>query len=204
MTNQRNWRKWLQPIGVPAAVFAVIALILAIVTRQVVILQDEVRHAQDVKDQLSAVTVALAEDETAVRGYILSGDKALRGIDVRVVVPGETDIKLVDWAMDAKFSGLLENGVRIYKGEKPFDHSKLMIVDDTWVLVGSSNWDQRSLRLNFEANLECYDAGLAAVLEDHFQKMMAQGKSVSLKGLQDLPWQTKLRNNIARLFIPYL
>lgn len=201
MTNQRNWRKWLQPIGVPAAVFAVIALILAIVTRQVVILQDEVRHAQDVKDQLSAVTVALAEDETAVRGYILSGDKALRGIDVRVVVP---DIKLVDWAMDAKFSGLLENGVRIYKGEKPFDHSKLMIVDDTWVLVGSSNWDQRSLRLNFEANLECYDAGLAAVLEDHFQKMMAQGKSVSLKGLQDLPWQTKLRNNIARLFIPYL
>ena len=204
MTNQRNWRKWLQPIGVPAAVFAVIALILAIVTRQVVTLQDEVRHAQDVKDQLSAVTVALAEDETAVRGYILSGDKALRGIDVRVVVPGETDIKLVDWAMDAKFSGLLENGVRIYKGEKPFDHSKLMIVDDTWVLVGSSNWDQRSLRLNFEANLECYDAGLAAVLEDHFQKMMAQGKSVSLKGLQDLPWQTKLRNNIARLFIPYL
>lgn len=204
MTNQRNWRKWLQPIGVPAAVFAVIALILAIVTRQVVTLQDEVRHAQDVKDQLSAVTVALAEGETAVRGYILSGDKALRGIDVRVVVPGETDIKLVDWAMDAKFSGLLENGVRIYKGEKPFDHSKLMIVDDTWVLVGSSNWDQRSLRLNFEANLECYDAGLAAVLEDHFQKMMAQGKSVSLKGLQDLPWQTKLRNNIARLFIPYL
>ncbi len=129
---------------------------------------------------------------------------ALRGVDVRVIVPGETDIRLVDWAMDAKFSELLENGVRIYKGGKPFDHSKLMIVDDTWVLVGSSNWDQRSLRLNFEANLECYDAGLAATLESHFQNMQAQSKAVSLKALQDLNWQTKLRNNIARLFVPYL
>lgn len=129
---------------------------------------------------------------------------AMRGIDVRVVVPGETDINAVDWAMDAKFPGLIESGVKIFKGGKPFDHSKLMIVDDTWVLAGSSNWDQRSLRLNFEANLECYDATLAAALESHFQRMQDLASPVSLAALQDLPLRIRLRNNLARLFTPYL
>jgi len=129
---------------------------------------------------------------------------ALRGVDVRVVVPASTDIKLVDWAMRAKFQALLEHGVKIYTGGKPFDHSKMMVVDDAWVLVGSSNWDQRSLRLNFEANLECYDEGLAAKLEAHYQAMQAQAQLVSLAALKALPTHIRLRNNIARLFTPYL
>ena len=129
---------------------------------------------------------------------------ALRGVDVRIVVPAATDIKMVDWAMAAKFQGLLEHGVKIYAGRAPFDHSKLMIVDDAWALVGSSNWDQRSLRLNFEANLECYDAALAATLEGHFQAMLARAELVSLAALKALPVATRLRNNIARLFTPYL
>jgi cardiolipin synthase len=129
---------------------------------------------------------------------------ALRGVDVRVVVPAKTDIKLVDWAMMSKFQDLLEHGVKIYAGAEPFDHSKLMIVDDAWTLVGSSNWDQRSLRLNFEANLECYDAGLAQELEEHFQRMQQAAELVSLKTVQNLPTHIRLRNNIARLFTPYL
>jgi len=129
---------------------------------------------------------------------------ALRGVDVRVVVPGSTDIKLVDWAMRAKFQGLVEHGVKIYTGGKPFDHTKLMVVDDAWVLAGSSNWDQRSLRLNFEANFECYDAGLATTLEAHFQAMQQQAELVSLTALQAQPFHIRLRNNIARLFTPYL
>jgi cardiolipin synthase len=129
---------------------------------------------------------------------------ALRGVDVRVVVPAETDIKLVDWAMTAKFQDLLEHGVKIYRGGRPFDHSKLMVVDDAWVLVGSSNWDQRSLRLNFEVNLECYDTALAAGMEAHFQAMLQKAELVTLKELTALPVLVRLRNNIARLFTPYL
>ncbi len=129
---------------------------------------------------------------------------ALRGVDVSVVVPAKTDIKLVDWAMTAKLQELLEHGVKIYSGGAPFDHSKLMVVDDAWALVGSSNWDQRSLRLNFEANLECYDQGLAATLEDHFQAMLREAKPVSLKAVSALPVAIRLRNNLARLFTPYL
>jgi cardiolipin synthase A/B len=129
---------------------------------------------------------------------------ALRGVDVRVVVPRKTDIKLMDWAMRAKFQDLLEHGLKIYTGGPPFDHTKLMVVDDSWILVGSSNWDQRSLRLNFEANLECYDADLALGMENHFQIMQQEATLLSLKTLQSLPVHIRLRNNFARLFAPYL
>jgi cardiolipin synthase len=129
---------------------------------------------------------------------------ALRGVDVRVVVPEETDTKLVDWAMTAKFPALLEHGVKIFRSRKPFDHSKLMVVDESWMLVGSSNWDQRSLRLNFEANMEIYDEGLAAQMERHFQTILQISKPVSLRDVNALPVLTRLRNNIARLFTPYL
>ena len=129
---------------------------------------------------------------------------ALRGIDVRVVVPERTDLALVDWAMRAKFQDLIEQGIKIYTSGAPFDHSKLMVVDDVWVLVGSSNWDQRSLRLNFEANLECYDSNLASTMEEHFHRTAADAELVSLVQIQSLPWQIRLRNNIARLFVPYL
>ncbi len=129
---------------------------------------------------------------------------ALRGVDVSVVVPRKTDIRLLDWAMRAKFQDLMEHGLKIYTGGPPFDHTKLMVVDDAWVLLGSSNWDQRSLRLNFEANLECYDATLAETMESHFQAMKQEATLVSLKNLQSLPRHIRLRNNFARLFMPYL
>jgi cardiolipin synthase len=128
----------------------------------------------------------------------------LRGIDVSVVVPANTDIRLVDWAMRAKFEELLGHGLKIYTGPAPFDHSKLMIVDESWILVGSSNWDQRSLRLNFEVNLEVYDAGLAEAMEGHFQKMQQGAELVLLKDVQSVTLGIRLRNNFARLFTPFL
>lgn len=129
---------------------------------------------------------------------------AMRGVSVQVVVPSRTDIPLVDWAMEAKFQYLLEHGVRIYRSPPPFDHTKLMIVDGVWTLVGSSNWDQRSLRLNFEANLECYDGDLGRDLETHFDSIKKIAKPVAIGDLMSQPLKTRLRNNFARLFTPYL
>jgi cardiolipin synthase A/B len=77
-------------------------------------------------------------------------------------------------------------------------------VDGQWVLVGSTNWDQRSLRLNFEANLECFDAGLALELEQYFDGKKAQAKKVSLGAVQAASLGVRLRNNFVRLFGPYL
>lgn len=129
---------------------------------------------------------------------------AMRGVSVQVVVPSRTDIALVDWAMEAKFQYLLEHGVKIYRSPPPFDHTKLMIVDGVWTLVGSSNWDQRSLRLNFEANLECYDGDLGRDLETHFDSIKKIAKAVTVADLMALPFGRRLRNNFARLFAPYL
>ncbi len=59
---------------------------------------------------------------------------------------------------------MLERGCRVWLSPPPFDHSKLMLVDRTWTLFGSGNWDPRSLRLNFEFDVECYDRELAEAL----------------------------------------
>ncbi len=129
---------------------------------------------------------------------------ALRGVAVEVVIPAKTDAAIVDYAMAAHFQDLLEHGVKLFYSGKPFDHSKLMLVDGVWALVGSSNWDQRSLRLNFEANLEVYDADFAGALEDHFAAKRALSQPILLDAVKAAPATRRLRNNIARLFAPYL
>ena len=129
---------------------------------------------------------------------------ALRGVTVEVVVPRRTDIAIVDYAMAAQFENLLEHGIRLYYSRGPFDHSKLMVVDGVWTLVGSSNWDQRSLRLNFEANLEAYDADLAGGLERHFGEKRDAARPILLDEVKAWRWARRLRNNLARLFAPYL
>lgn len=129
---------------------------------------------------------------------------ALRGVSVEIVVPRRTDILVVDWAMAAHFQELLEHGVNISTSGPPFDHSKLMIVDEVWALAGSSNWDQRSFRLNFEANIECYDAALARALEAHFAAKREAATPVTLDDVRQKPVSIVLRNAVARLFAPYL
>src|SRR5690606_11177032 len=81
---------------------------------------------------------------------------ALRGVNVEIYLPSSNNIALVQWATTAQLWQLLEKGCRIYSTASPFDHTKLMIVDGIWSLIGSTNWDPRSLRLNFEFNVECY------------------------------------------------
>jgi signal transduction histidine kinase/CheY-like chemotaxis protein len=77
MNTQSNLKTWVRPILVPAVVFIAVALILTVVTRQIRTLQEDVRHTQEVKDQLTNVTSLLVEGETAVRGYVLTGDRGI-------------------------------------------------------------------------------------------------------------------------------
>ncbi len=74
-------------------------------------------------------------------------------------------LRLVDWVMRGEIWKLLGRGCRVWLTPAPFDHAKLFVVDGVWSLVGSANWDPRSLRLNFELGLECYDAALARDLD---------------------------------------
>ncbi|MHB8765797.1 MAG: phospholipase D-like domain-containing protein, partial [Deferrisomatales bacterium] len=105
---------------------------------------------------------------------------ALRGVAVDIVLPEENDLLLVKWASTALLGQVLERGCRVWLSPPPFDHTKLMVVDGLWTLFGSANWDPRSLRLNFEFNVECYDRELGALLAGQVRDKMNQSRQVSL------------------------
>ena len=79
-----------------------------------------------------------------------------------------------------------------------------MLVDGIWTMLGSANWDARSLRLNFEFNIECYDRALAASIESRLEKDFAQAERLTLINLNGRPFLAKLRDGAARLLMPYL
>lgn len=128
----------------------------------------------------------------------------LRGVKVQIIVPKKSNIRIIDWAFRAELKKLLEHGIDIYFSPEPFDHSKLFLVDDYWCFIGSSNWDSRSLRLNFEVNLECFDKNLNATLTKTVVEKRTQSNfAVGLHTInQSLP--VRLRNSFCRLFSPYL
>jgi cardiolipin synthase A/B len=129
---------------------------------------------------------------------------AMRGVEVDIFLPQETDLPHVHWAAFAQLWQVLEHGCRIWLSPGPFDHSKLMVVDAAWTLLGSANWDTRSLRLNFEFNVECYDATLGAQLERLANDRRDCAQQLTLERVNGRSFPIKLRDGTARLFAPYL
>jgi cardiolipin synthase len=129
---------------------------------------------------------------------------ALRGVTVEILLPGKNNLPYLAWATRAYLWELLQYGARIYFQPPPFVHSKLLLVDDHYALVGSANLDPRSLRLNFEFNLEVYDRALNAALARHFDERLALSHQTSLEEVDARPLPIKLRDSFAKLFSPYL
>ncbi len=129
---------------------------------------------------------------------------ALRGIDVDILLPEKNNLRLVQWASFPLYSQLLERGCRIWHSPPPFDHSKVVLVDDAWSLVGSTNWDPRSLRLNFELNLECYDKALNAKMQKWFERRREVATAITRAEIKSRSLPLRLRDGAARLLSPYL
>ena len=129
---------------------------------------------------------------------------ATRGVSVEVVLPERTNLPCVHWATQALLWQVVKRDVQVFSAPPPFDHSKLMIVDGVWTLIGSANWDARSLRLNFEFNVECYDTGLAAAATAIFEAKRDAARVVTAAELDGRPLPVRLRDGIARLASPYL
>jgi cardiolipin synthase len=129
---------------------------------------------------------------------------AMRGVRVDLVLPEKNNLTVVAWAAMAQLWHVLRWGVRVYLSKPPFDHSKIMVVDGTWSMLGSANWDPRSLRLNFEYNVECYDTALAQALSAVVQGKIATGKPYTPVDWQRQTLFEKLRGGVARLGQPYL
>ena len=129
---------------------------------------------------------------------------ALRGIEVDIVLPATSDLPHVHWAAFGQLWQVLDHGCRVWTVDGAFDHSKLMVVDGAWTLLGSANWDARSLRLNFELNVECYSVELGAHMEGLVQARINGARRITLDAMQARSLPVKLRDGVARLFAPYL
>jgi cardiolipin synthase len=147
------------------------------------------------------VTPYFLPDATIITALNLA---ALRGVQVDIILPVKNNLPYVHWASRALWWQVLERGCRIWLTPPPFDHSKLMIVDGHWVMLGSANWDARSLRLNFELNLECYSRAFAAEMEKLIEQKLQGSHAVTLAEADGRSMPEKLRDAAARLFSPYL
>jgi cardiolipin synthase len=166
--------------------------------------------------QIKLVLVgALAAAQKSVRlmtPYFLPDDAvcqaldvaAMRGVQVDIVLPAHNNLELVGWASTAMLWQVLGRGCNVWMSPPPFDHTKLMVVDGAWAMFGSGNWDERSMRLNFEFNVETYDRDLASRLEAHIAGVIARSTRKTLAEVDGRSLPVRLRDGIARLFSPYL
>jgi cardiolipin synthase len=129
---------------------------------------------------------------------------ARRGVTVDIIVPAANNLVLVDRAMTAQFDQMLKNYCRIWRASGAFNHSKLLSVDDVWAYVGSSNLDPRSLRLNFEVDMEVVDRGFAEKIGGHIREVMETATEVNFHALRKRPFLIRLLEKILWLGSPYL
>ncbi|WP_374372576.1 cardiolipin synthase [Dongia sp.] len=151
------------------------------------------------RSSIKLVTPYFLPEDRLIASLVLA---AMRGVAIDIVIPAHSDNILVDWATRAHVTPLLEAGCRIWRAPKPFEHSKMFTIDGEWSLIGSPNWDVRSLRLNFEISLEVYDDDFAALIEQQVEKR--KGRALSLKKLNRRALPVQLRDSAARLLLPYL
>ena len=126
---------------------------------------------------------------------------ALRGVDVRVMLPKKVDTPLVGPANRAVYEECLEAGVRIYERDGAFTHSKTLVADDTICVIGASNLDMRSFLLNNEVNTFVYDRETAVSCKRIFQDDIGQVQELHLlEWKENYPWYQALASSFMRMF----
>jgi len=129
---------------------------------------------------------------------------SLRGIAVTLVLPAKNNLPFVHWATRNMLWELLYQGVEVFYQPPPFNHAKLLVVDDVYTLIGSSNWDSRSLRLNFELQVEVFDSEFAHRIAARIDDAARRGRSVTLDEVDQRSLPARVRDSACWLFSPYL
>jgi cardiolipin synthase A/B len=139
-----------------------------------------------------------APDDMALRALV---DAARRGVQVQIILPGPyTDAEIVQSASRATWGDLLRAGVEIYLYQPTMYHCKVLVVDGLWASVGSTNFDNRSFRLNDEANLNVYDRNVARRQLIDFNDDLKRSRRMTLEEWEARPWHEKLSERAARIF----
>lgn len=129
---------------------------------------------------------------------------ALGGVDVRLMISENADIKIVNWSVRSYFEPLLRSGVKIYLFPEGFLHSKIIVSDDLICTIGTANLDDRSFEQNYEVNAIIYDKHFAQLLKEDFLKDANVSKMLSYHEYLERPWIKKLQEGFGRVFSPLL
>jgi cardiolipin synthase len=111
-----------------------------------------------------------------------------RGVRVRVIVPGQSDVRLVQWATRHFYEYLIKRGIHVYERRDRMLHSKAMVIDHRWSVIGSCNLDARSLRINLEFFAVIQSRPLAAALEQICDEEIAESDRVTMRQVRSRGW----------------
>lgn len=126
------------------------------------------------------------------------------GVDVKILVPGVSDSKMVNAAASAYYTELLQFGAEIYQYNKGFVHAKTMVIDDNLAIIGSANMDYRSFDLNFEVNAMVYSSKIAKQLKHAFAQDLQESVKINPNLWANRSKFVQLREKIVRLLSPFL
>ena len=153
------------------------------------------------RKQVFIITPYFLPSEDLLRALRMA---ALRGVRVYLVVPEKSNHWYTTWAGRAMYEDLLESGVRIFERAPPFIHAKAMTVDDQLAIVGSSNWDFRSLYSNYETSLAVYDTRMVMHLKLLMSEDLHESREVELGVFKRRPVLHRYLENACGLLSPLL
>jgi cardiolipin synthase A/B len=164
----------------------------------------ELYHAQAItlaRDRVFITNPYFVPSQTIESALTLA---ALRGVDVRLLLPRKSDSMLVTLASRSYYAWLLQAGVRIFEYERGFVHAKTMVVDKWVATIGSANMDMRSFNLNFELNAFVFDARLCQDIANQFVVDLEVATEVTIEAERHVSLVRRLTRAIARLLSPML
>ena len=153
------------------------------------------------RDRIWITAPYFVPDEAIVKALMLA---SLRGVDVRILVPGIVDKWLADRAMYHYMELLADSNIKFYMHRPGFLHQKVMVIDDAIASVGTHNFDNRSFRLNFEISAVIYDEEFTTEVAEMLERDMATSELLDPTTFKDRPWLWRFSVNFARLWAPVL
>jgi cardiolipin synthase len=153
------------------------------------------------REQISITSPYFIPGESLMDALIIA---AKSNVEVKLLVPGISDSKMVNAAARAYYTELLQHGVRIFLYEKGFVHAKTMVVDKNLAIVGSANMDYRSFDLNFEVNAMLYSKEIAGQLNETFEYDLQHASEINARDWLSRPKYLHLWEKLVRLLSPFL
>lgn len=170
-------------------------------SKQPVIFYSLLEAINSAKERIYITSPYFIPDESLMDALIIA---VQGGLDVKILIPGISDSKLVNAAANAYYTELLKIGAKIYRYNKGFVHAKTMVIDDDVAIVGSANMDYRSFDLNFEVNAIMYSKNIAAQLTDVFENDLEVSQLIDAQTWLNRPKYIHLWEKIVRLLSPFL